>query len=185
MKKLLCIITEVSCQLPCFGITWCQATSRHLTFWQVTLWTSDLVDFLPLRSSDPLDSWPLWPLAFFPNWPYDSLPFVKLPFSQLTFWFLTFWCPNSPVRFPTLCQFTFLDFWPFANLPAFYCWVLTSTGNRLYLKIPSFISPLAQNPMLNIPLLKIPSGYKCPLGYKIPSLKIPSGTKFQSEACFT
>ena len=127
LQQPWCLL-KVSCQLPCFGITWCQATSRHLTFWQVTLWTSDLADFLPLRSSDPLDSWPLWPLAFFPNWPYDSLPFVKLPFSQLTFWFLTF-CPNSPVRLPTFCQFTFLDFWPFANLPAFYCWVLTSTGN--------------------------------------------------------
>ena len=132
--------SSVSCQLRCFGITWCQATSRHLTFWQVTLWTSDLVDFLPLRSSDPLDSWPLWPLAFFPNWPYDSLPFVKLPFSHLTFWFLTF-CPNSPVRLQTFCQSTFLDFWPFANLPAFYCWVLTSTGNRLYLKIPKHKIP--------------------------------------------
>ena len=86
---------SVSCQLPCFGFTSCQATSRHLTCFK-----TDLMDNWPLlisylMLSDLLPSLPFWPLTFW------QLAFIhKWPFWQITF-----------------SQFTCLDVLPFDSLP--------------------------------------------------------------------
>ena len=42
-------------QLTFSVFTFCQVTSVHLTFGQLTCWTCDLVDFLPLSTSDLFD----------------------------------------------------------------------------------------------------------------------------------
>ena len=88
-------LKTVSCQLPCFGFTSCQATSRHLTCFK-----TDLMDNWPLlisylMLSDLLPSLPFWPLTFW------QLAFIhKWPFWQITF-----------------SQFTCLDVLPFDSLP--------------------------------------------------------------------
>ena len=85
----------VSCQLPFFGFTSCQDTSRHLTCFK-----TDLMDNWPLlisylMLSDLLPSLPFWPLTFW------QLAFIhKWPFWQITF-----------------SQFTCLDVLPFDSLP--------------------------------------------------------------------
>ena len=88
-------IQTVSCQLPCFGFTSCQATSRHLTCFK-----TDLMDNWPLlisylMLSDLLPSLPFWPLTF---WQLACIH--KWPFWQITF-----------------SQFTCLDVFPIDSLP--------------------------------------------------------------------
>ena len=83
-------------------------------------WTSDLVDFLPLKVKTAY-KWPFGHLTstfmtFIPNWPYDFLSFKKLPFCSWPFDLLRF----AKFIFETLdlLPIYLLDFWPFAILPS-------------------------------------------------------------------